>query len=233
MPIINKFALALSCAVLAPLFLLAILYFLGLRQESRAHGFLSDVQTLNLGSSTFADAERLANRYGGKPWTGIQPSACTREKCFLRFEFPNPRNFAPFFSKVLFGGLIHVKDGKVVGVETFYESDSRAGPWVSYDLRETSVDRSMIEHANNPWEYAGYEWESAGFAIRSNHVVMNGVPWVVEVLLGKNATNQERARSFSINLACLATLSGCRTPSALVPAEIFKLAASRAQSAAN
>jgi len=210
-------------AFLAALLSLAGPYSIGLRQQHRARKFLRDVTKLKLGAATFADAERLADRYGGEPWNAIPSLAmCTSSQCYLIFKFPNPRNYLPFFSKVLFGGLVHVKDGTVVSVEISYECDSRLG-WAAYDVTETPGGNFPDDRVHH-WQYFGYEWKSPAYGVRPLHVDGNGVPWVLQVLLGKNANAGERSDALAFDLSCLAKLYDCRTPSSIYPAKMLRLA---------
>jgi hypothetical protein len=200
---------------------LAGLYSIGLRQQHRARRFLGDVTKRKLGAATFADAERLAGRYGGEPWNAIPSLAkCTSSQCYLIFKFPNPRNYLPFFSKVLFGGLVHIKDGTVVSVEISYECDSRLG-WAAYDVTETPGGNLPDDRADHR-QYFGYE--SSAYGVRPLHVDGNGVPWDLHVLLGKNANAGERSDALAFDLSCLAKLHDCRTLSSIYPAKMLRLA---------
>lgn len=119
---------------------------------------------------------------------------------------------------MLFGGLIHVKGGKIVATEIWYECDSRSGRRTVYDVRETLLDTSLPE-------FRRYRWKSPGYGIATLKVDPEGVPWDLEILLTNGATDTERMRAYSVDFACLGKIYGCHTPPAVVPSEILSDAA--------
>jgi hypothetical protein len=213
--IAKKLAAIAVGVLLSGLVFLAVLSLLGLRQRARAEAFLIDVTKLKLGVATFAEAERLSDRYGGKPWSALpQGTRCTADECYLYFSFPNPRNIFPFVlvSRVAFGGIIHVRDDRVIGIELVYQIDSsRFVRGAGYDVKDTLLEESPAAH------YQRYRWASPGFGVARLYVDQYDVPWVVEVRLNARSTAAEKKRAFSFNFSCLAKLYGCTTPSAIFP----------------
>lgn len=106
---------------------IGILYGIAARHRSRAEAFLRDFAELKLGESTFADAQRLAEKYQGIPWyITASDMRCTFQSCAVAFQFDNmPLSFVPFVHYAQFFGLIHVKDGIVFARKINYERLTR------------------------------------------------------------------------------------------------------------
>jgi len=189
------------------------LFILGSRERGRAEAFLADLAKLKLGEATFEDAQRLAARYGGQPWRAIsQPATCTARECYLNFDFANPCNLLPFalVSRVALRGIVHVRDGRVIGIDVGYQMDSKYGGRAAYELQDSFFDASPSEHEK-------YTWVSSGFGIAKLKVDRKGVPWVVEVRLNKSASQKDKEHAYSLNLSCLGKFYGCTSPSSVVP----------------
>jgi hypothetical protein len=213
MPIVKKLALIAGAVLFLCLSVCAVLLVLGAGQRTRAEAFLNDVTRFKLGEATFADAERLAGRYGGKPWNALpQGTPCTAEDCYLSFDFANPRNHLPFvvMPRVGLKGIVRVKEGRVMGIEVVYQLASKFGGPAAYDVRETLSQES-------PPGYQRYRWVSPGFGIAKLKVDKDGLPWVVEIRLNERATKEERKQAYSLDLSCLAKVYGCTSPSAIFP----------------
>jgi hypothetical protein len=207
---LRQFAVATMALVLIfPLVLLTI----GQRERRRAEAFLNDMTKLKIGETTFAGAEQLASRYGGTPWAALpQTTKCSTEECYFYFEFANPRNRLPFVlvSRVVFNGIVHVKESRVLGIEIGYQTDSRFGGRAAYDVRDTPL-------ADPPLVHSHYNWVSPGYGMEQLKVDSSGRPWIVEVRLNERSTQQERSQAYSINLSCLAKIYGCNAPTAILP----------------
>ena len=212
----KKIRIGIIATLLAALCFLVALAVLGLRQRARAEGFLDAITKLNLGISTFAEAERIADVYGGRSAVGTETTQCTSGECYLHFYFPNPRNMFPFsiVPRVALRGTIHAKNDRVTGIDVAYLIDSvhftRAG---GYDVRD-----SLTARADST--YDPYRWLTPGFGIAQLYVDKHGMPWVVEVRLTPEATSAERKRAYALNLSCVARLYGCASPSSVVPHDL-------------
>lgn len=102
---------------------LGILYWRTAPHRRQAQALLHDLSELKLGTSTLADAERLAKQYGGIPWY-VTPTdmRCTFQRCELAFEFDNmPLSYVPGVGYTRFLALVDLKNGIVVGREINYE----------------------------------------------------------------------------------------------------------------
>lgn len=198
-------ALIFFVGVLLALFVLTAL---GTRQQARAQRFLQYVEGIDH-NTTFADVKLLADQYGGAVWKALpETSICTSDECYLRFSFQNPRNYIPLAAKVLFGTIIHVKDGRVSTIETWYEADSHSGKRAVYGVTIRFLPSS-------PPESRRYKWESPGYGVAKLKVDKRGTPWVFEVELNSLTTPEQKSQGYSFNLACLARMFGCTEPGSL------------------
>lgn len=198
----------------------AAIFVLGIRQKDRAEAFLSDITRLKLGEASFADAEELARRYNGRPWNALPQTAnCTAQECYLSFDFSDPYKRLPFMyrPRVTFGGIVHVHEGIVVGIELFYQLGIRSGRQVIYDVRDV-----LTEGLHAPG--VGYRWESPGYGIAALKVDKYGFPWVLKIELNRNSTDLERREAYSINLSCLANGYNCTSPPDIIPSEVLRAA---------
>ncbi len=187
----------------------------GLNVQSRAQKFLAVLITLKPGNATYADAQRLARQYDGRPWTALaQYKTCTPAQCYIRFEFARPRNIDRHGSQTLFAALVHFQNNYVRAIEISYECDSQSGRRAVYDVRDTLSSESSSQNRR-------YRWVSPGYGIAALNVDRYGTPWDVEIFLGPNATIQQRREAQRIDLSCLGESCGCY-PSAVVPSGILK-----------
>lgn len=79
-----------SVARMALLFIVAFLIFYGVSiyQRHRARPLLEELASLRLGVSSFSDAQRLAQKYGGQPWDlPLRVPVCSTQYCSFRFVF--------------------------------------------------------------------------------------------------------------------------------------------------
>lgn len=186
-----------------------------LRLQSRAESSLTDLKNLEPGVATFVDAERLAARYGGRPWQALpQHTTCTPNDCYLYFAFARPRNNRGQDAQTLLGALIHVRNGYVKSIETSYECDFQSGRRALYDVRDTLSSQSLPSNEM-------YRWVSPGYGIAALHVDNHAVPWIVMIFLGPDANAQQRREAHAIDLSCLGRNCRCG-PSVVVPTEILR-----------
>jgi hypothetical protein len=183
---------------------LCVLYGLTFPHRTKAQAFFREFTELKIGSS-FAEAQRLARRYGGIPWyVTSSDMRCTFERCNLAFQFDNlPLSYVPVVGYTRFLALVSVRNGTVDGQRIEYEHISRHGPSFSYFLSDyASVESPPKGPGPGVWRL---------------QVDSRGVPHVLQALLGPNSTSQLRKNAYSLNLSCLAKLLGCGTASAIYP----------------
>jgi len=190
---------------------LATLYGLTIPHRTRARAFLRDFMTLRLGESTFADARRIAQQYGGIPWyVNATDMTCTFQRCHLAFQFDNlPLSYVPTVGYIRFFAVISTRDGIVVGREIDYETTGR-----HHYFRYSVFD--FDGPLPKGWTYGVWRLKVAPDDPR-------GVPHVLEVRLGPSSTESLRERAYGIDLACLAKLYGCTKPSSVYPPRITYL----------
>ena len=171
-------------------------------KRTRAQLLVRSVAQLKLGASTFADAQGLAEEYGGKPWNGLSREAsCSPQNCDLRFVFDNkPLSYVPRVQHVELVVGLTVRDGYVVSRE------------IEYSILTTSY-----------FEFAYVLLDGMKFTrvrdyeVKKLKVDAQGTPHVIEVNLGPLATVDEKERAYSIDLSCLTQLPGCRSGADLFP----------------
>jgi hypothetical protein len=192
--------------LVACLLALGTLYGLTIPHRSRARAFLHDFVDLKLGESTFADAQRLAQTYGGIPWyVTATDMRCTFERCRLAFQFDNmPLSYVPRVGYTRFLALIHVRNGIVVGREMDYERAARSSGYFRYEVFDSEL----------PLEKG---WRYGVWRLNVDPEDLRGVPHVLKVNLGPPSTASLRERAYSVNLSCLARFYGCGGPSVLYP----------------
>jgi hypothetical protein len=190
---------------------LGITWAVTVQQRSRARAFLQEFLTLNLGESTFADAQRLAESYGGKPWSASsQDAKCSAQSCELLFAFDNkPLRSLPGIRGVYFGGVITVKSGRIVESSIVYQRLASSGEPVS-------------EGGNPEYEYLYgvtdvAERKDGEYGVSKKEVDAQGIPHFLMVVLGPNSTAEARKRAYSLDLSCLAQLNACNNASAFYP----------------
>src|SRR5437773_150258 len=175
-------------------------------KRHRAEALLREVARLKLGQHpTFADAQHLAQSYGGEPWNGPSRKAnCSSESCNLRFAFENkPLSYLPGVRTVEFVVGLTVKDGYVISSE------------IDYSILTSSYYEFIyfIEDHSKSTDVHGYQLDKL-------KIDSQGIPHVLKVSLSPLATSEDRARAYSLDLSCLARLSGCNSPSAIFPRDL-------------
>jgi hypothetical protein len=196
----------LSGLLIAALLMLGILYLLTTPHRSRARALLHDLSELKLGTSTFADAQRIAQQYGGIPWY-VTPTdmTCTFQKCELAFQVDNlPLSYVPGVGYTRFFALVGVKNGIVVGREIDYERVSRVGGYFRYVIFDSQGPPP------SGWAYGVWR-------LKIDSGDSRGVPHVLQVELGPRSSDELRERAYSVSLSCLARLYGCGGPAAIYP----------------
>jgi hypothetical protein len=173
-------------------------------KRSRAESLLRSIVRLQLGSSTFTDAQRLAEKYGGEPWNGpLRKAICSPQHCTLRFVFRNrPLSYFPGVRGVEFVTGMTVEDSRIVSREVDYSVLTRTGSY--YDFMYLLDDSLKLA-------------ATSGSQVKRLNVDAQGTVHAVKVNLGPLATADERTRAYSINLSCLARLYGCDSPTAVFP----------------
>lgn len=188
-----------------------LLWGMTIRQRDRAEAFLREFTKLELGKSTFADAQQIAAEYHGIPWyTGPDDMRCTPQRCELRFVFENkPLTSFRLARYVELIGVVSVKDGIVAGRELIYASETGNYNPLQYDV----VEEPPLQAEGKPQHF-----QEIGLA-RLN-VDDKGIPSTVRVRLGVTSSPEQRKRAYALDLSCLAKLFGCKNPSAIFPSGI-------------
>jgi hypothetical protein len=191
---------------------LGITWAVTVQQRSRARAFLQEFIALNLGESTFADAQRLAESYGGKPWSpSSQNATCSARSCELMFVFDNkPLRSLPGIRGVYFGAVITVKEGRIVGSSiVVYQRLASSGELVS------DGGGPEYEYLYGVRDVA--ERTDGEYGVTKKEVDAQGIPHFLIVGLGPNSSAEARKRAYSLDLSCLARLNACNTASAIYP----------------
>jgi len=182
--------------------LVAGFWWMGIRQRERARAFLKDLASLQLGTSTFSDAQQLARKYGGKPYNGpAREPTCSVDDCDLSFLFENAlKNRQGERTLSLDAGLT-VKNGKVVRKQI--DLTLMTTTWATQFLY-TLVDSVSLA-------------DPRGYHVTISKVQAHGIPHVLEVRLGPTAPAAVRKSAYSINLSCLTLWHRCDGPNDFIP----------------
>lgn len=199
---LRRLSQLLVSVLLAALLVLGVLFGWAFHKRARAESLLRSITQLKLGAATFADAQNLAEKYGGQPWNGpLRPASCSSQNCSLSFVFDNkPLNYVPGVTGIQFVAGVNVKEGYVV----------------SRDIELSTLTTSYVAFSymvNDGMKFTRVE----EYEVKKLKVDAQGTPHFIEVNLGPLATAEERARAYSINLSCLAKLRGCNSPAAVFP----------------
>jgi len=199
---LRKLAWLLVGVVIVGLFAFGVCLGWASCKRTRAESLLRSIAQLKLGTATFADAQNLAEKYGGKPWNGpSREASCSSRDCNLRFAFDNkPLSYVPGVRGVEFFAGFTVKDGYVVSREVEYSTLTTS----YFDFAYIVLDGMKFTGVRD-------------YEVKKLKVDAQGTPHAIEVNLGPLATVDERARAYSIDLSCLARLHGCSSPAAVFP----------------
>lgn len=192
-----------SIAILA-IFGFSFLYVASIHQRNRAQSFLREFASLQLGVSSFSDAQRLAQKYGGQPWDApLRTAECTPQKCSFRFVFENGIfNHIQHKREISLAAGLTVRDGHVVSRGFDY---SILGPALWSDHFVYNLSDRLSPDGLQSYKLTRLKEDEAGS------------PHWVKVELGPDAPEDLRRRAYSLNLACLAKLHGCDDLSAVLP----------------
>lgn len=179
------------------------LLLIAVHQRKLARAFLEDVNSLQLGRASLADVQQLAAKYDGKPWNGpSRETTCSYHDCAIRFVFENKLlAFLPRKRAMSLAASLTVKDGLVVTKE------------LDFSLLTTSWTTQFI--------YVVFDRVSSpapnGYKVGKFKIDSSGTAHVVQVELGPTAPPEVRKNAYSLDLSCLARLSGCNLPNAVFP----------------
>lgn len=208
----DRLLLVVATAMILGLFAVSVLWGLPIRQKTRAGAFLRELTQLELGKSTFADAQRIAQKYGGIPWytVSLDDMRCTFQECRFAFKFENkPLTSFRLVRYVVVLGFISVKDGLVTGREIDYARDSGGIPQYEFDVIESVLGNQEGRlNYEKPW------------GLYRLHLDEKGIPWTVRVRLVPTSSEDQRERAFALDFSCLASLFGCHSPAAMFPTGI-------------
>lgn len=164
---------------------------------------MRDLEVLRVGQSSFEEAERVAARYGGRPFDPFPP--CTPERCEIVFSIENTLLGRLRLSRrTLFAAAIFVGEGKVRQI-TF---GLVAGLYDPNQYCEVYIVDSQEETRGS----SGHP----PFSV-SRQTTSDGRPQKLTVRITDHASPQERASAYSIDLGCLSQLIGCKDAHELAP----------------
>ena len=208
MSFVQKMSVGVASLAIACLFAVSILWSLTVRQKIRAEAFVEDLIKLVPGNSSFAQAQQLAQKYGGIPWyTAPNDMRCTFQRCTFRFLFENkPLTSVRLARYVELLGLVYIRDGIVVGREIHYERDSGGYSLLQYDVIEAPM-----------WNEEGTVQRQREIGLWRLKVDGNGIPSILRVTLDPASSEVQRKRAYALDLSCLARLFGCNSPSDIFP----------------
>jgi hypothetical protein len=176
-------------------------FVMGIYQRHRAATFLREFVALRIGTTTFAEAQELANKYGARS-SGIHVrNACSIEDCAFDFVFKNwlLNNLQHEREISLSAGLI-INNGIVTSRE------------LDYSILETSADHQFMYILFDRLKH-----DDKGYTIKHERVDAQGLAHDIEIDLSPNAPEEIRRRAYSLNLSCLYKAYDCNTPSAITP----------------
>jgi hypothetical protein len=175
-----------------------------IHQRELARAFLEDVNSLQLGRASLANAQQLAAKYGGKPWNGpSREPTCSYRDCVIRFVFKNKLlAFLPRRRELSLAAGVTVEDGLVVAKELDFSLLSTT--WT------TQFTYILFDRVSSP--------AANGYKVGRFKIDSSGRAHVVQAELGPNAPPEVRKNLYSLDLSCLAQLSGCNAPNAVFPA---------------
>jgi hypothetical protein len=206
-----RFLKALIGSIVVCWVVIGVIWGLTLRQKSRAEQFLQQLTNLELGKSTFAEAQQIALKYRGFPWYADSGDMrCTFQRCELRFIFQNkPLTSFHLARYVELIAVISVKDGIIVGRDVVYARETgRYFPFQYNVIDRASWNDGPVSNIN----------QTVGLArLKVNDT---GIPSTVMVRLGPSSTADQRNRAYAFNLSCLARFLDCDDPSAFFPSGI-------------
>lgn len=181
-----------------------ILYGLSIYQRHRAQSFLQELASLQLGVSSFSDAQLLAQKYGGQPWdVPLRAPVCSAQSCFLRFVFENKiLNHTQHRREISLAAGLTVKDGYVVSREVDY---AILGPILWSDHFVYELSDSLSPHGLPSYNVTRLKLDA------------QGTPHWVKVDLSPDAPEDLRGRAYALDLTSLASLHGCHDLSDVLP----------------
>lgn len=167
--------------------------------QHKAGQFLTDVEAMRVGKSSFPDLLSLEQNYA--EFSGRDSSGCTEERCTIYFSFDNRWLYrAKLAPGARFGGGITVTHNVVSEIEL----DLFSNPAISANVKERS---DMQENDSSPYVVHG---RSSGDRI----ITLN-------ISLAPGAPEEERRRAYSFNLSCLSQFQGCSDSRMMLPQVIL------------
>jgi hypothetical protein len=195
-----------SVASMALLFIVASLIFYGVSiyRRHRARSFLEELASLKLGVSSFSDAQRLAQEYGGQPWDlPLRVPVCSAQYCSFRLVFENKiLNHIRHKREISMAAGLTVKDGYVVSREVDY---AILGPALWNDHFVYDLSDHLSAHSLQSSSVTRLKLDA------------RGTPHWVKVDLSPDAPEDLRGRAYALDLTCLASLCGCDDLSDVLP----------------
>jgi len=196
----NGFVILISAFVM--------MWLLTMHQRTHAQAFMQEFRDLQLGRSSFADAQRLSQMYGGVPQhMPADETQCTPQQCQFAFRFENkPLSTLGLAKYTALFAFVTVQNGTIVARELEYLHVSNSG--LGFDYRV--ADRPGIRHGEKDLASVTPQTDAAG------------TPRRVFVRLGPSDTANQRADAYSLDLTCLVRITDCNSPSAIYPPGIMR-----------
>ncbi len=160
----------------------------GMYQQHRVDSFFRQFVSLQLGTTSFEDVQRLAVQYGAK-YSGTQlQNPCTAQDCVVTFTFSNwIFHHLQRDREISLAAGLFIKDGHLTSKEINFSIASHSG---DHDYLYVLFDRSRPE-------------DNSGYSIRRPRIDSHGVAHYVMVELGSNAPDKLRNEAYLVNLRCL------------------------------
>lgn len=175
----------------------AILTATTVNTRREAQTFLSELQAIQIGSTTFVEVQEIATRFRGHITDGTK--TCLPNECDLKVRFDNAwLRRLHLAMPTTFGAVLLVRNGRL------YYINAAMALYSAEQVISASTTLSEEEHGQSAY----------------NIVTKRGVgnqPWQAIVHLTPQATPSERRAAFSFNLNCLDKLGGCKDSSDLLP----------------
>jgi hypothetical protein len=171
-------------------------------QQHRVESFFRQFVSLQLGTTSFEDVQRLAVQYGAK-YSGTQlQNPCTAQDCVVTFTFSNwIFHHLQRDREVSLAAGLFIKDGHLTSKEINFSIASHSR---DHDYLYVLFDRSRPEDSN-------------GYRINRPRVDAQAVAHYVVAELGSNAPDKLRNGAYLVNLRCLTRILGCDSQADVVP----------------
>ena len=185
-------------------FIACALYAATIYQRIRVAAFLREFTSVRLGTTTFTEAQEIANRYGANASGIREQDPCSSNDCVFDFVFKNwLLNHLQRQRKISLAAGLVIRNGCVTSRELDYSILATSG---DHQFMYVLFDRGIPEG-------------DKGYTIQESQINVQGVAHNVEIHLGSNAPVGFRNLACSVNLACLIKVSGCDILPDILPSQ--------------